>query len=177
MSGFNAAIDNIVMRMERDSWIKQLFPNLYGRTERHVRYERKKKIVVPVLYVGNGEYIDMRPYDVVNNSWWYVHDNQEVLNGGKSSMINLKATVSVVFWFKLYEDERNTEEIKRYLLQFLNNVPIDNATFIPKRVYETVETVFKDFTVENKNLPYMMHPYGAIRIEGELTVQNGCIKS
>lgn len=177
MSGFDVTIDDIVMKMERARWIKQLFPNLYGRVERHIRYEKKKKIIVPVLYAGQGEYIDMRPYDTANNSWWYVHDNQEVLNGGNSAIVNLKATVSVVFWYRLDVDERKTEDVKRNLLYFLNNVPIENATFKAKRVYETPETIFKDFTVESKNLPYTMHPYAGIRIEGEMVVQSSCYDS
>ena len=173
---FDDAINNIVSQMEQNSFLKTFFPLRYGRAERHVRYEGNKKIVVPAVYVGEGEYIDVRPHDTANSSFWYIHDGQQIVDSKQCSRVEMKATVSVVFWYRLSVDERNTDMIKSRLIYFLNNISIPDAEFTVRRVYENVESVFKDYTVNDGNvLPYLMHPYAGLRIEGEMKVRQGCV--
>jgi hypothetical protein len=171
------AINHVVNHMAKNDYIAGMFPLLYGRAERLKRYDNGQQNIVPILYQSNGNYEDMRPCDRGNNSFWYVHDGQTVLNSDKGLLPKIRATVSVIFWFGFAKDYRATEEVKNKILWFLNNVEIPNATLKVERIWEESENVFADFTLADDNVQYMMHPYGGLRYECEITVQQECVSN
>lgn len=174
---FDKAIDYIVEQMKKSDYIAGMFPTLYGRAERHMRYDKGKKIEMPIIYDNAGEYIDARPSDRIgNSSFWYVHDGQEVLNSGNAPLPKVRARVSVIFWFGTDVEWRIVEEVKNKLLWTLNNMRLPNGSMTVNRIYEEPENVYEDFTITDDQLPYMMHPYGGLRFECEMTVQQECVK-
>lgn len=173
---FNKAITDVVERLQKDDYIAGLFPNMYGRAERHHRYENNKRVVIPIVYDRNGEYIDVRPSDRVgNNSFWYVRDGQDVVQGGLAYRPRITAIVSGVFWFGTDKDYRVIEEVKNRLLYRLNNMTIPNGRLVVNKIYEECDHVFEDFTITDEHIPFMMHPYGGLRFECEMSVQQDCI--
>lgn len=173
---FTKAFEQVVERLQKDDYIAGMFPNMYGRAERHHRYDKGKRVIMPIVYDRHGEYIDVRPNDGIGNiSFWYVRDGQDVVQGAMSYRPKIRAVVSGVFWFGTEKDYRVVEEVENRLLWLLNNMKLPNASIVVNRIYEEADNVFEDFTITDEHVPFMMHPYGGLRFECEMMIQQDCV--
>lgn len=154
----------------------------FGRSYRLVEREPNgRKFIYPAVYKGNGDYISLLPNDNFGNfSWFEIYDPQKITN---TTPMSPRYTVdgAIVFWYNLssiYGDDTvlHTEEIKNEILKALTTPGSIKASgrLVINNIYEQLENIYKDYSIENVSDNYMMYPYAGIRIEFTLTVEELC---
>lgn len=177
---------------ENLSWLDCAF----GRASRHIEYtESGRKLVYPVAYTGEGEYLSLLPNDNIGNfSWFDIYDPQEIAFSIPSRpQITLEG--ALVFWYDLssiYEDDAflHTEEIKDEILRLITKPGFlkgRNRISVTK-IYEKPESVYKGYSIEKLydedgtlgadlrflDKQFFSYPYAGLRIEFTLTIQELC---
>lgn len=175
---FDKAIDIINERLERElRWLKKAYGRTVKRTTVKEEVGKKVSYNYPSLYKGNHEYENMLPSDSRRNvCFWNVQDEQTV--DAQMQFPRLTAKVSCIFWVKLTDifaevDYAYTEHIKEDVLNALHTCPY----IVIKKVIEQPDNVFKEYTVKDVPVQFLMFPYYALRVEMEMKVQAGCIET
>jgi hypothetical protein len=134
----------------------------------------------PAAYIGAGEYTNTLPTDALGNYSFIVIDDPQKVAFQRFRNATIRCTFSLVVWYDLRRifhstEQRNTEEVKRQLLHALSVMELPEATRLGvASVYEQAENVWRGYTLSEQEAQYMTHPYGALRLEGELTYVEGC---
>ena len=94
----------------------------------------------------------------------------------------LKSPFSVVFWYDVDKvssspAKRNREAVKEQIMTVLGQFHLRGVTYSLEYIYEQPQNVFKDFDYDHKVNQFLMHPYGGLRIDGELRVNVPCLKA
>lgn len=163
-------IDNI-------GWLNKAF----GRAERLVKYNaNNKKIYTPNVYAGRNEYIEVSPdANIGNFSFFWVEDPQTI-DWTPKMYIGIKTSFALIFWFDyrtIYNNpnERNKEALKKQILDVLNGgFWLKSGRITLNRIYELAENIYKEFSLDEINNQFLMHPYGGLRFEGILEITETC---
>lgn len=155
---------------------------VYGRAERIVKVVDGKRYYLPAWYNGNevsgdNEYTLLVPDSRLGNYAFFTVDDPEniTLRRGEQSAFTLPFSLIVWVDIRTITEDRNREQVKRDILRVLNNVFFPfTARMTVAQIYEKAENVFKGFTLDEAQNQYMMHPYAAWRITGELFVEDEC---
>ena len=163
-------IDNI-------GWLNKAF----GRAERLVKYNaNNKKIYTPNVYAGGNEYVEVSPdANIGNFSFFWIEDPQTIDWTPKVS-IGIKTSFALIFWFdyrNIYNNpnERNKEALKKQILDVLNGgFWLKSGRITLNRIYELAENIYKEFSLDEIDNQFLMHPYGGFRFEGILEITETC---
>ena len=156
---------------------------VYGRAERIVKIVDDKRYYLPAWYNGNvvsgdNEYTLLVPDSRLGNYAFFTVDDPESITLRRGEQSSFSLPFSLIVWvdIRTIAEHRNREMVKRDILRVLNNVFFTGyrARMTVAQIYEKAENVFKGFTLDEAQNQYMMHPYCAWRITGELFVEDAC---
>ncbi len=158
-------------------WLDRTF----GRAERLVKYDGSgRRYYTPNVYAGGNDYIEVSPDSGIGNFCFFlVEDPQDVTMDGQS--VGIDASVSVIFWFdyrRIFNSDsiRNSEAVKREILDVLNGgFRLRKGRMTVKKIYEQAENIYKGFSLDETDNQFLMHPYGGMRIEFDISVEASCI--
>ena len=71
-------------------------------------------------------------------------------------------------------NRRDTENLKKDILDTLRYCPVANGSIAVTRVIEQPKAVYKEFTFDTQQNQALVQPYGAIRFEGEFIMMKLC---
>lgn len=150
----------------------------FGKAERLVKEINGRKHFTPNIYVGGNDYEEITPDTGIGNySFFVLHEPQEIeqvrgMNG------TIKAPFSLILWYDLRtiteDDERATEAVKEQVLHVLNRTFLKSGRVSVTKIYERAENIFKEFTLDEIDNQFLMHPFSGLRITGEAIVQIPC---
>ena len=173
------------------NWLDKTF----GRAYKIVEYEDSgSKYTYPGAYIGNAEYISLMPNDNFGNFCWFDIYDPQVINVVAPRKPSITFSGAIIFWFNLdnifIENETiNSEEIKNEILKVLTGPGVlQHGRISITNIYERLDNIYKDYSLErvynnyayrgeNVNTldkQYFMFPYGGLRFEFEITIQELC---
>lgn len=169
--------------IENIDWLDVAF----GRAQRLVKIIEGRKYFTPNVYAGGqigraaNDYIEVSPdANIGNFSFFWINDPQTV-DWRPKQQSDLIADFDLIVWFdlrKVYPGEqnnRNTEALKNQLLNVLNGgFLLREGRIIINQIYELAENIYREFTLDEVDNQFLMHPYGGFRFSGELTVSQPC---
>lgn len=163
---------------------------VFGRAQRLTRVVNGKTYKEPHVYAGGTEYakgnnhndyICVSPDSKIGNfAFFSIGEPHRIAPFNRGIENRIKTPFALIVWVdlrKVYDDvvNRNTEALKQDLLRELNGGflhPACRYTF--NAIYEQSENVYKGYTLDESTNQYLMHPYWACRIEGELSYKEPC---
>lgn len=156
------------------TWLDQAF----GRSWKVARVIGGKRCTEPAVYTIGGDgnsYESLVPsMDLGNYSFFVMRDPTRVDNNG-----DVRIGYSLIMWMNLDNclsyGRHDTENIKKSVLKcLLKDVWIKNGSISVESVYEDFANVFKGYTLDETEQQYMMHPYCAMRFDGEIKISESC---
>lgn len=152
----------------------------FGRAERLVKVINGKKYYSPNVYIGRNEYRLITPDDAVGNYSFFVLGEPQNVEYYPGMQNSLTTNFSLIVWLDMRRvetyDERNTEAVKRDILRVLNGgVHLRTGSVSINTIYERAENVFKEYTLDEIDNQYIMHPFAAFRFEGTIKVEDDCV--
>jgi hypothetical protein len=164
-------------------WLEKAFGRAY-ESRKYSADQLKRVEVYPEVWQGpNMDLLNVLPNDnLKSQSFFKVEEPQTVLEyssiGGYSLM---QATVSIIFWFNLKEIDRDIDYRYIELLKGSAQRAITTATFSDPsdaisitRIWDTVDNVFRGYTLDPTKTQELIHPNGGFRFECLLTYQEDC---
>lgn len=172
-------------------WINYAF----GKSERLRRRKQgtkigaflldKSAIAFPAIYTGVGQqgYIQLLPDERNGNySFFIIHDPQPIDNFQRNSFQTFKVKFSWILWYKFTpaimpaNEFRNKELVKLEVINAissLSNVP-DLKRMQVEGIEEDPEAIFREYTFNEIDDQFLMHPYSGIRVNGTLHYRSKC---
>lgn len=167
--GIDAVIQNIQLSLSSGLiWLEKSF----GRAWTHVEKQPDgKTIKLPKCYSGTGEYINVLPNDNLKaQSFIAVRDKEKTDGHINSSSLGIhkKRDISLYIWGNLKKINVNktyifTEELKREVEKIL--IGLEYIQSLNGYYDERAEVVFVDYTLNDVDTQYLMHPYFAMRFD------------
>lgn len=153
-------------------WLNNAFGRVY-----HIEKDDK---IEPHIFVGNGEYFSLLPSDEIGNfSFFDVEDPQNInVTGNGNFIIELKA--AIIFWFSITSiynetDLILTEDVKLEILNaILKPGILTDGRVEVTAVKENIKNVYKGFSTDHIDAPFLVHPYYAFRFECTIKIRNTC---
>lgn len=173
---FDALFGEIQKKLDTDLlWLDYAF----GKAERLVKEVNGRKYYTPNIYIGQNEYEEITPDTGIGNySFFILHEPQNIDQMGHGMNGRIKSPFSLVFWFDLRtiteDDNRAIEAVKMQILQVLRNTYAKNGNISISKIYERAENVFKEYSLDEVDNQFLMHPFAALRFDGEAMVQIPC---
>lgn len=171
----------------------------YGRAQRITRTVGSKTYKAPAVYYGYGysandkgeiekvhenyenEYLEMLPDSGIGNFSFFYMLEPQVLHMEFMRQGYIQAPFALIFWLdftKIYGAPwmRNTEAIKAQIIKCLNRKTTfsSNCSLELTKVYETAEQIYKEFTIDEVDNQFLMHPFFGFRFEGILKFEEPC---
>lgn len=165
------AIQDLQMSLKTNlPWLERA----YGRARMIPEELNDKTVMVPKVYYGGKEYLNVLLNDTVQaESWFQVMGSETPLDymyGNESQIYQVQ--VAAIFWMNLEkmalisEDYYYLEEPKRQIHNVLNRFP--NVTIL--RVYdENARDIFREYTTQIEKEQFLSHPKAGLRFELLLT--------
>lgn len=161
---------------ERIGWLDYSF----GRAQRLITERDGRAYYYPAVYIGGDEYLNVLPgQDLGNRTFFVVNDPSVIaINGRRYATIS--SPFALVLWCDLRRvfpsaEERNTEEIKRQILNVLRMATLPSGcSFTISKIYERAENIYKDYSIKEIESQFIMQPYAGLRIEGEIKYMEEC---
>jgi hypothetical protein len=172
------AIQEIQNALSLLTWLKKP----YGRARVIPELLDGKTILLPKVYSGQKEYLNIFLNDNVDASCWFQVMGPEVpLDYAPMNRIQKYQTpLALIFWFDLEkvrldlgadDDYIHTERIKREVHTLINRYP--NITIT--RVYdENAKDIFREYTFNVEKDQFLTYPNAALRFEFLLTYDFDC---
>lgn len=173
---FDAAVAQIQMRIATNlGWLD----NVFGLVESLSERKEGRSFTSANIYTRKGRYIQVMPCRELGNfCFFYLRDPQEIWD--KSSSV-VKSPFSVVFWYNVDEvssspQRRNREAVKEQIVAVLGQFHLRGVSYTLNDLWEQPKNVFKGFDYDPTINQFLMHPYGGLRIDGELRVNVPCMR-
>ena len=145
-------------------WLEHIF----GLAERITREINGKKYVLPNIWTGNNDYMDLMPDSLKGSfSFCYLDEPQSNSDG------RMTATMELVVWYDtraVDADLRDTERVKAQILDALDNL----GGVTVKAVYDRPSSVYKGFTFDTEQELALMHPFAGLRVSMDVYVERDC---
>lgn len=171
----------------------------YGRAQRITRTVGSKTYKAPAVFSGYGysandkgeieevhenyenEYIEVLPDAGIGNFSFFYMLEPQVLHMEFMRQGYIQAPFALIFWLdfrKISTDvwRRDTEAIKQQIIKCLNRETVfsSNCTLELTKVYETAEQIYREFTIDEIDNQFLMHPFFGFRFEGVLKFEEPC---
>ena len=154
--------------------------NVFGKAYRLVSRDNTRRYYTPVVYTHGNEYLKMFPDSGLGNFVFFRVDDPQTMNWIPYQQGSLKFTSALIVWFDLRRvfyggDGRNIEAIKAEFLKVLNGCfTIHSGNLQVSRIYEQAENIYKGYTIDEVDNQFLMHPYGGLRIDLDINVNEDC---
>lgn len=168
---------------EMQTGLKNALPWLdaaYGRAERLVRLEDGRRYYTPAEYRGGNDYTSLLPDSGIGNYCFFWQGDPQTVRQSAGTGGTLTCPLSVIFWFDIRKisgraDTRGRDVVKAQILRALNGgFAMRHGKYEVRTCYELAENIFREFTLDETDNQYLMHPYCGLRFEGTLTVREDC---
>lgn len=150
----------------------------FGRSQKLVKQIDTTKYYTPNVYSGGKDYIDVSPSNDLGNYSFFVIDDPQYIDWQPRIPGDITVSYSLIVWCNIDKiqgaQNRNTEFVKSEILKALNKTFLKSGRLTVSKIYEQAENVYKGFTLDEISNQYMMHPYYAFRLVGEITVNESC---
>ena len=162
---------------ENLSWLNYAF----GKVERIVKDIKGNKYYIPCIYTRDNDYLDISPDSKFGNYSFFVVDDPQGVTWENKANVGESADFSLIFWFDVRKvmdqlNVRDKESIKKEILDVLNKkVLVRNGRFNITSCYELSENIFKEFTLDELDNQFLMHPYCGFRFSGTIEIEELCI--
>ena len=156
-------------------WLNHILP----QAERLVKEINGRKVYTPNIYVGENEYEQILPdaQDIGNYSFFILEEPQEV-HYEVGSRVKMSSPFSLIVWLDIRsvynEDLRDMEMVKRDILRAIRRTWMRNGHFHIERIYQRAENIFKEFTMDEVDIEFLMQPYCGFRFRGEIVIEEEC---
>lgn len=176
-------LDTVIEQVRQ--WLPEVLPWLdmaHGRAERIVKYDTSgRRVYSPAAYTGKGnEYVLLTPDSSGGNfCFFWIADPQQA-DWGDRSQVGVSARYSLIFWWdyrRIYQScgIRDREAVKRQILDALRSVTLRRGRLTVTRLYELAENIYQGFTLDEVDNQFLMHPYGGLRVDGEIYAVENCL--
>lgn len=180
----NPALVDVQFKVIQDSLLAQLIwlNHAFGKVQKLTRKNDSKLITYPGVFVKgqNEDYLSLFPDERLGNFSFFVtsdpYDIEPMAN------IRQKITVSygLILWFNMSKilaanEYRNLESIKAQVLQALNNTQMGSGRIETTEIMEESKNIYSEFTIDEIEQQYLMHPFAGLRFDGKLTFYENCI--
>lgn len=176
-------LDTVIAELQQG--LKDNLPWLdyaFGRAQRTSKEINGRPYIFPSCFSGGIEYTDVSPSGSLGNfSFVHVEEPQEV-EWQHSQLPSVTVPISLIFWYdfrrmdSVWQVERNTEAVKNDILKALSvGIYLRAGRLTLHKIYEQAENIYSDYPgVRELDNQFLMHPYGGIRIEGEIKLWAQC---
>ena len=162
------------------SWLDVAF----GRAERIVKKINGRDLYLPAIYAGDtnkpNEYLELSPDSLIGNfSFFWMLDPQRFTWRPKIRG-TFRDPFALIFWFDLRKcfetkDNRNVAALEAQVLKTLNGgFLLPNGAIQVDKIYHLAENIYREFSLEEVDNQFLMHPYAGFRLEGELIYEEPC---
>ena len=163
------------------SWLN----HAYGRAERIIKRINGSDYKLPVIYTGKGsrfynEYLSMLPDSEIGNfSFFWMPDPRKMEDWTPHVRGRITDPYALIVWLDLRKaynelDNRSINTIEEDILKALRSVTLPTGSFTINKVYHLPENIYREFSIDEVDSQFLMHPYMGIRIEGELIYDEIC---
>lgn len=164
--------DTLVAKL---SWLDFAF----GRAQRLVTKKGNVDYYYPGVFTGDKEYRNVLPGEHTGNFSFFVISDPQTVDYVQHQRNNITATFSLIFWYnlsKIYSgtNERKTEQVKAEILKVITEAILPAGRITVEKIYEQAENIYKGYSLKEIETQFLMHPFGGIRIEGEILVKESC---
>lgn len=171
------AIDKSISEIN-DGLFKALpwLTHAFGRAYRLIKQTEEGRYSFPAVYKQGNDYEDVSPSeDLGNFSFVWISDPQR-LQWSRSAPIASSVPMSIIFWLdtRTITADRNVEQIKADILLALQEITLSRGSFSISTVYEQASNIYKEFNLDETKNQFMIHPFVALRFDGELLVKEPC---
>lgn len=162
------------------SWLDVAF----GRAERIVKQVNGRNLYLPAIYAGDtarpNEYLELSPDSLIGNfSFFWMLDPQR-LDWRPKIRGTFRDPFALIFWFDLRRcfetiDNRNVASLEAEVLKALNGGFLLRVGSIRvDKIYHLAENIYREFSLDEVDNQFLMHPYAGFRLEGELIYEEPC---
>jgi len=157
----------------------------FGKAERIVKQINGRNYYLPAIYSGNklhpNEYLELSPDASIGNFSFFWLMDPERMTWMSKIQGTLKTSFALIFWFDLRKvyDEKNNRNIAALEAEVLR---VLNGGFLMRygqlsinKIYHLPENIYKEFSLDNVDNQFLMHPYAGFRLEGELEYEEPCL--
>lgn len=158
------------------TWLDQAFGRAWKITSEATT---GKKMSLPCIYTSGNNYEQLVPSaDLGNYSFFILQDPSSI---DKYDIVTFDA--SLIVWVDLRKcmatdqfNRRDTEIVKAQIMRVLqkDNGLKDGGALTLRRVYESIENVWKEYKLDDGHARFMEHPYAAFRFDMTMSVQSPC---
>lgn len=151
----------------------------YGKVQRLTKVEEKRKINFPGIYTGSKQgkgYESAMPSDHLGNFSFFTIKDGEKLGTLSRRNTTINAEFGLIFWFrydKIYPDDwkqRTIENVKDEVVSFFRTTAFRNCRMTIEQFFELPENIYKGFTDREVENDYLMRPFGGLRVNGKIHV-------
>ena len=177
--------DNVIAEIQQGlknklSWLDVAF----GRAERIVKQIDGKNLYLPAIYSGDtskpNEYLELSPDSLIGNfSFFWMLDPQR-FSWQPGIQGTFRDPFALIFWFDLRrcfetQDNRNIFYLEDQVLKALNGgFLIRKGSIRIEKIYHLARNIYQEFSLDEVDNQFLMHPYGGFRLEGELIYDQPC---
>lgn len=166
-------------------WLAGTLPWLdaaHGRAERIVKCDNGgRRVYLPVEYSGQwNDYALLTPDSGEGNFCFFWVADPQAVDLSDRLQTGIKARYSLIFWWdyrRIFEacGIRDREAVKRQVLDALGSMVLRQGRITAEKLYELAENIYQGFTLDEIDNQFLMHPYGGLRVEGEISATGNCI--
>jgi hypothetical protein len=179
-------IDRPIQEMQQAlaglGWLEKSFGRAYESYKTMTGPLGTTTKVYPEVWQGVGkDLLEVLPNDnLKSQSFFRLHEPQEVIDYVMDGYSMMRATVSIIFWFNLKEidptiDYRYIELLKGQVQRVLTTMLFSpDSSLKVSRIFDTADRVFETYDLSNVRDQELVHPFGGFRFEVELTYREDC---
>ncbi|MDR2084333.1 MAG: hypothetical protein LBP67_05000 [Bacteroidales bacterium] len=156
----------------------------FGKAQRITKvYPNGKRLLLPTVYAGGKDYLEVSPNDNIGNFCWFDFLDPQVYQQDNMYVENtITCQCGIVFWFDFrrlkLENERDIENVKQQILKILNGrLMYSFGSLMVNKIYERSENIYKGYTLDEANNQFLMHPFGGLRFECSLNINETCYEN
>lgn len=175
------SVDRVIVQVQ-DFLLDKLpwLDHAFGRAQKLVALKDKKRHSYPGVHIKNQHYINVFPNKKFGNFTFFILEDPQEINFERNQFGQIKVKYGLVFWMNLDQiftgaTERNSELIKAYIMGLLTrDLRIVDSRMSITQVYEQAENIYKNFSIDEIESQFLMHPYYGFRLEGFLSFYENC---
>lgn len=159
----------------------------YGRAQKIERVIGEKSYYLPAAYLGKdttkfkNEYIELAPDSRIGNFSFFWMLEPQIVKVEPFSQAMMTVPFALIFWFDLRKifannNVRDTEQLKHDILKCLMRQTVlpNNGYITIGKIYETAQAIYREFSINEIDNQFLMHPYGGFRFEGQFKFLEEC---
>ena len=180
-TAFDSKVEELRAALANLSWLERSF----GRSYRMPKYRTDARVILPHVWIGNDEYQPMEPNDAIKSMSFIVGDDEAFTpldDVVPYSQINRwTKPIRIIFFVdykRLFEQDGigGQYPFSEILLEQVQNILWRFSGFVMTGyVSETITDVYEGFDLSEVEQSLLFYPYGAFRINGEMSFEVNCL--